>query len=61
MNGLSKAERQKDGKTSAVIRLTFVSAFVLPEGVSLKDAVGVTGKSHPDTWKVSEACTISVI
>jgi hypothetical protein len=40
LEGFSRAERQKDGKDGAVVKLTFVSSFVLQEGVSLQDFVG---------------------
>jgi hypothetical protein len=44
LDGLSKEERQ--GK-SAVVKLTFAAAFILPEGVSLRDLSGAE-----DPWKV---------
>jgi hypothetical protein len=40
LEGFSRAERQKDGKAGAVVKLTFVSSFVLQEGVSLQDFIG---------------------
>jgi hypothetical protein len=48
--GLGKDERQRDGSTGAVTKLTFVSSFVIPEGMSLLDTMG--GK--PDAWVVDE-------
>jgi hypothetical protein len=48
--GLGKDERQRDGSTGAVTKLTFVSAFVIPEGMSLLDTMG--GK--PDAWVIDE-------
>jgi hypothetical protein len=41
LEGFSRAERQKEGKAGAVVNLTFVSSFVLQEGVSLQDFIGV--------------------
>jgi hypothetical protein len=40
LEGLSKAERNEQGYANGVIKLTFVSSFVLPEGASLVDAIG---------------------
>ena len=42
LEGFSRAERQKEGKAGAVVQLTFVSIFVLQEGVSLQDFIGFT-------------------
>jgi hypothetical protein len=36
LDGLSKAERQLDGK-HGVVKLTFVASYALPEGVSVTD------------------------
>ncbi|KAH8602799.1 Alpha/beta hydrolase fold-1 [Bisporella sp. PMI_857] len=47
LDGLSKAEREKDGK-SGVIKLTYVAAFVSPEGLSLADFAG----GEADWWEV---------
>jgi len=44
LDGLSKEERQKDGKYG-VVKLTFVTSFLLPEGLSLEEAVG-----GPEDW-----------
>jgi len=38
--GLSKPERQATGKTTGIVKLAFVAAFVLPENTSLQDALG---------------------
>jgi hypothetical protein len=43
-------ERQKGGDRSAVVKLAFVSAFMLPEGVSLEDAVG----GPADWWIIGD-------
>lgn len=40
LDGLSKAEREGNGKQGAVTKLSFVSSFVLPEGWSIADALG---------------------
>jgi hypothetical protein len=58
LDGLSRTERQKEGKPNAVIRLTFASAFVLPEGISLADAVGLAGTSYPDNWEVLDVSAL---
>jgi pimeloyl-ACP methyl ester carboxylesterase len=39
LDGLSKQERALDGKCG-VVKLTFVTSFILPEGASLQDAIG---------------------
>ena len=49
LDGLSRAERSKDRKKSAVIKLAFVAAFVVEEGVSLEMALG----GRPDCWIIS--------
>ncbi|KAL2072510.1 hypothetical protein VTL71DRAFT_11853 [Oculimacula yallundae] len=40
LDGLSKAERQQNGKPGGVVKLAFVSSFMLPENTSLADAIG---------------------
>lgn len=50
LEGLSREERQKEGLTTAVTKLAFVTSFVLPEGVSLQDAVG----GFQDDWIIDE-------
>lgn len=42
--GLSKKSREKQGKTTGVLGMIYMSAFVVPEGQSL---VGYLGGSHP--------------
>jgi hypothetical protein len=49
LDGLSRAERSKDGKKSAVVKLAFVAAFVVEEGISLEMAVG----GRPACWIIS--------
>jgi hypothetical protein len=49
LDGLSKEERVREGKTTSVVRLTFVSAFVLPEGMSLEAKIG-----GPSWWWIIE-------
>ena len=48
LDGLSKVERQKAGMSTGVTRLIFAAAFLLPEGVSLQDAIG----GRPAWWQV---------
>jgi pimeloyl-ACP methyl ester carboxylesterase len=48
--GLSKEDRAKDGKKGGVTRLIYITAFALPEGVSLMSAGG--GKVAP--WCIEE-------
>ena len=40
LDGLSKAERQRDGKVGGVVRLAFVTSFILPEDTSVSDVLG---------------------
>ena len=40
VDGLSKTEREKDGKKGGVVKLAYMCAFVPPEGVSLSMALG---------------------
>ncbi|KAG4434320.1 hypothetical protein IFR05_010198 [Cadophora sp. M221] len=40
LDGLSKAERQRDGKSGGVVKLAFVTSFILPEETSIADALG---------------------
>ncbi|TVY83293.1 Methylesterase [Lachnellula suecica] len=51
LDGLSKSERASEGKTSSVVKLTFVSAFVLPKGTSLQDKIG---GQIPPSWIFDE-------
>lgn len=48
LDGLSKVEREKDGKKGGVIKLAYLCAFVPPEGVSLSVA---RGGNDPD-WVI---------
>lgn len=43
--GLSKKTRQENGKSGGVLGLVFITAFVIPEGVSLGEFMG--GKGAP--------------
>jgi pimeloyl-ACP methyl ester carboxylesterase len=43
--GLSKADREKDGKKGGIVHLVFLCAFAASEGVSLWEASG-----GPDSW-----------
>jgi pimeloyl-ACP methyl ester carboxylesterase len=47
--GLSKDERSKEGKKGGVVHMAFLCSFVVPEGVSLFDALGQ--KEHP-LWDI---------
>jgi hypothetical protein len=47
LDGLSKKEREEQGQTTAVIKLAFVAAYVVPEGVSIFDLAGGKEKA---TW-----------
>jgi len=40
LDGLSKTERDKDGKRGGVVKLAYMCAFVPPEGVNLTTARG---------------------
>jgi pimeloyl-ACP methyl ester carboxylesterase len=40
LDGLSKIERQKEGKKGGVVRIAYMTSFVLTEGVSLIAAFG---------------------
>lgn len=40
LDGLSKTERQRDGKVGGVVRLAFVTSFILPEETSISDVLG---------------------
>ena len=51
LDGLSKAEREQDGQTGAVVKLTFVASFVLAENTSLLD---IAGGVVPDSWNIQE-------
>lgn len=52
LDGLGKAERQKEGKKGGVIRIAYISAFVPAEGVSLITAFGGT----PPEWYDVKVC-----
>jgi hypothetical protein len=38
--GLSKEERKAEGKKGGVVRTGYMASFILPQGVSLIDAIG---------------------
>jgi pimeloyl-ACP methyl ester carboxylesterase len=52
--GLSKTERASQGLNGGVIGLIFIAAFVVPEGVSLRDGVG--GQFPP--WVQVDVCCL---
>jgi hypothetical protein len=49
LDGLSRAEREKEGKKTEVTKLSFVAAFVAEEGISLEMAVG----GRPESWIIT--------
>ena len=51
--GLSKAERQEEGKNGGVVKLSFVSSFMLAENTSMLDFIG--GK-EPAHWLKHDVC-----
>ncbi|KAL9034181.1 MAG: hypothetical protein Q9214_007161 [Letrouitia sp. 1 TL-2023] len=52
-HGLSKVALQKQGKKGGVIGLVYMSAFVVPEGLSL---VEYLGGQHPPYLQKNQAC-----
>ncbi|CAO2648609.1 Nn.00g078760.m01.CDS01 [Neocucurbitaria sp. VM-36] len=46
LTGLGKREREAAGKKGGVVRSAYIAAFILPEGVSLIDAIG----GNADWW-----------
>ncbi|KAH7089541.1 Alpha/beta hydrolase fold-1 [Paraphoma chrysanthemicola] len=44
--GLGKKEREAEGKKGGLIRVGYLAAFIVPEGVSLMDAIG----GSPPPW-----------
>jgi len=56
LSGLSKIEREKQGKKGGVVKLAFLCAFVVPEGVSLFDAVG---RKEPELWNIQVCMLLS--
>lgn len=56
MTGLSKTEREKEGKSGGVIKLVFVCAFMVPAGVSLLDALGGE-EDKVDIWDIQVRTT----
>lgn len=53
LEGLSKKERVAQGKQNGVVKLVFIAAFVVPEGVCIFDAVG---SAAPPLWRVEVGC-----
>ena len=51
--GLSKADRERDGKAGGIVRMVYICAFAAPEGVALYDATG-----GPDEWHIIEGITV---
>jgi hypothetical protein len=50
LDGLSKTEREKEGKKGGVVKLAYMCAFIPPEGLSLSMALG--GGRDP-SWEVN--------
>ncbi|KAF1844641.1 uncharacterized protein K460DRAFT_250316, partial [Cucurbitaria berberidis CBS 394.84] len=48
LEGLGKKEREAAGKKGGVVRAAYIAAFILPEGVSLKDTL----PGIPDWWDI---------
>ena len=48
LDGLSRAEREKEGKKTEVTKLSFVAAFVAEEGISLEMVGG-----RPESWIIT--------
>lgn len=49
LDGLSKKEREREGKPGGIAKLIFVAAFVIPEGISLFEACG---NVNPPVWNI---------
>lgn len=56
---LSKAERAKQGKLGGVVELVFLCAFVVPEGVSLLDALG-GDETKVAMWNIQVCALLSL-
>jgi pimeloyl-ACP methyl ester carboxylesterase len=52
--GLSKEDREKEGKKGGIIGLVYISSFAIEEGQSLISAAG--GELSP--WCIVEVCTL---
>jgi hypothetical protein len=50
--GLSKQEREAQGKKGGVVRTGYMTAFIVPEGVTLMNAVG----DVPPAWFDIQVC-----
>jgi hypothetical protein len=48
-DGLGRAEKEKEGKETEGMKLSFVAAFVAEEGISLEMAVG----GRPESWIIA--------
>lgn len=54
LEGLSKAEREREGKKTAVTILTYVSCFIFPEGQTIQNYLG----GFQEAWQVDEVSPI---
>jgi hypothetical protein len=57
LDGLGKAERQKEGKEGGVVRIAYIASFVPAEGISLITAFGGT----PPEWYIVKVCLVSLL
>lgn len=46
--GYGKSEREKEGKKGGVVKVAYIAAFILPEGVCLLDAI----PGIPEWWDI---------
>ena len=51
--GLSKAERKKNGREGGIVRMVYICAFAAAEGVALWDATG-----GPDPWIIVDGAIL---
>ncbi|KAF2736855.1 alpha/beta-hydrolase [Polyplosphaeria fusca] len=58
LEGFGKKQREAKGQKGGVIKLAYMCAFLVPEGVSLMDAI--QGNIGP-WWEVQASCTYSVV
>ncbi|KAF4630875.1 hypothetical protein G7Y89_g7264 [Cudoniella acicularis] len=56
LDGLSRSERERDGKTTAVSKIAWVTSFILLVGVDLQTAIG----GRADNWIISDANEIMI-
>lgn len=54
LDGLSKTEREKEGKTGGVVKLVFIAAFIPQVGESLISALG----GAPPPWHIRDVSSL---